>query len=61
MLYCQMGKIMAVMSVIMIFYNGALRTEAGYMMYFVLSLPFIRRENLPDRTAASQLRRHTNH
>jgi hypothetical protein len=44
-IYSQLAKIMAVMSLIMIFYNSALRTEAGYIMYFVLALPFIRRKS----------------
>ena len=43
--YCQMAKIMAIMSLIMIVYNGSMRTEAGYMMYFMLALPFVRSEN----------------
>lgn len=44
-IYCQMAKIMAVLSVVMIIYNASMRTEAGYMMYFALSLPFIKQKN----------------
>lgn len=40
-LYCQMAQIMALMSLIMIIYNSSMRTEAGYMMFFILSLPFV--------------------
>jgi len=39
--YCQMAMIMAVICVILTFYNSSLRTESGYMLYFVLALPFI--------------------
>ena len=42
-IYCQMAKVMAIMSVLMLIYNSAMRTEAGYMAYFVLSLPFIKK------------------
>ncbi len=43
-LYCQLAKIMAVMSIVFVIYNASMRTEAGYMVYFVLSLPFLRDE-----------------
>ena len=43
-LYCQMAMIMSVMCVLFVFYNSSLRTEAAYMVYFVLSLPFIRKK-----------------
>ena len=39
--YCQMACIMAAMSVLLIIYNSSMRTEAAYMVYFVLALPFI--------------------
>lgn len=48
-LYCQMAIILAVMCVILTFYNGSLRTEAAYMMFFALALPFIDKdEELQD-------------
>lgn len=40
-LFCQVAMIMAVMCVILTFYNSSLRTETGYMAYFILALPFI--------------------
>ncbi len=40
-LYNQMAMIMSLLCVILVFYNSSLRTEAGYMAYFVLALPFI--------------------
>lgn len=40
----QLAKVMAVVSVILIIYNQSMRTEGGYMMYFILALPFLRRE-----------------
>ena len=40
-LFCQMGILMSIFCIISIFYNASLRTEAGYMAYFVLALPFV--------------------
>ncbi len=40
-LYCQLCMIMAVLSFVIVFYNSSMRTEVGYMMYFVFALPFI--------------------
>lgn len=40
-LFCQMTIVMSVMSVALFFYNSSLRIESGYMVYFVLALPFI--------------------
>ncbi len=40
-LFSQMSIIMSVFSVLLIFYNSSLRTEAGYIVYFVLALPLI--------------------
>lgn len=37
----QMGLIMSILCFVLMFYNSSLRTEAGYMVYFVLALPFI--------------------
>ncbi len=39
--YSQMSMIMAVLCVAFTFYNSSLRTEIGYVAYFVLALPFI--------------------
>lgn len=40
-LYCQMAMIMAVLSLVIVLYNSSMRTEVGYIFYFVLALPFI--------------------
>ena len=40
-LFCQMAIIMFAVCFILFFYNGSLRTEAGYLIYFVLALPFL--------------------
>lgn len=40
-LFCQMGIIGSAICLGLLLYNSSLRTEAGYMMYFVLALPFI--------------------
>lgn len=39
--YCRMGRILALMCMVIAIYNSSLRTEAGYMMYFALSIPFV--------------------
>lgn len=41
--YCQLAKVMSIAAVILIIYNQSMRTEAGYMIYFVLALPFVRK------------------
>lgn len=38
---CQIAALMAIMCVVIFIYNGSLRTESGYMAYFMLALPFI--------------------
>lgn len=38
--YCRIARIMAVLCVAISIYNTSLRTEAGYMAYFVLAAPF---------------------
>lgn len=43
-LYCRLAKIMALMCLALILYNSSLRSECAFMMYFILALPFIRRE-----------------
>ena len=44
-LRCQMAQILAVISIFIVIYNSSMRTESAYMMYFILSLPFIRKEH----------------
>ena len=46
-LYCQMTVIMALMCFVLFFYNSALRIESGYMIYFVLALPFMAKNDQP--------------
>lgn len=38
--YWQIAIVIAVSSIMIIIYNSSLRTEVGYMIYFILSLPF---------------------
>ena len=37
---CRVARIMAALCVVLSIYNSSLRTEAGYMAYFVLAVPF---------------------
>lgn len=39
--YCVIGKIMAILCMIISVYNSSLRTEAGYMAYSILAIPFV--------------------
>ncbi len=39
--YSQIGLIAAVMCVLITIYNSSIRTEAAYMIYFALAIPFI--------------------
>lgn len=38
--YCRIARIMAVLCMAISIYNSSLRTEVGYMAYFVLAIPF---------------------
>lgn len=40
-IYCQLAEIMAILCVVISVYNSSLRTEVGYMAYFVLAIPFV--------------------
>ena len=40
--YCQLASILSLICLVLIIYNISLRTEAGYMMFFMLALPFIK-------------------
>lgn len=44
LLHCRMARIMAVCCVLIAVYNSSLRTEAAYMAYFVLALPYLRKD-----------------
>lgn len=39
--YCRIARITAIMCISIAIYNASLRTEAGYMAYFVLAIPFV--------------------
>ena len=53
-LCCHIAIIMSVMSLLMVVYNGALRTEAGFMVYFVLALPFVNKESVVRVSACTE-------
>lgn len=38
--YCRISRIMCILCAIISVYNSSMRTEAGYMAYFVLAIPF---------------------
>ncbi len=44
---CQMTKVMAVMSLFFMVYNASMRTEAAYLVYFILALPFVKKAQTP--------------
>ena len=41
---CQTARALAIMCLVLVLYNVSLRTEAAYMMHFVLALPFLPKE-----------------
>lgn len=47
--YCQMAEIMAVLCTVISVYNNSLRTEAAYMVYFVLAIPFALNRSINHR------------
>lgn len=49
LLHCQIARVMALCSVLLGIYNSSLRTEAGYLVYFVLALPFLKNAEVPER------------
>lgn len=42
--YCHLAKIMAIMCIIIAIYNCSLRMESAYMLYMVMSVPFLNNE-----------------
>lgn len=55
LLFSQMGLIMSLLCFILMFYNSSLRTEAGYMIYFALALPFIGVKNKYTTASADNI------
>ena len=49
-IYCHMAMIGAVCCILIGIYNSSLRTEAGYMLYFVLALPFARNRGMEQQS-----------
>lgn len=41
LLFVQLAMLFSILSVLLMLYNSSLRMEAGYMVYFVLALPFL--------------------
>lgn len=41
-IYCQLSMITAIMCIMIGIYNSTLRTEAAFMLYFIMALPFVR-------------------
>lgn len=48
-LFNQLAIIMAIMCFVLFFYNSSLRIESGYMIYFVLALPFLATNELQNQ------------
>ena len=43
-LYCRMTQILSVVCIFLMIYGNAMRSESAYMMYFALSLAFLKKE-----------------
>lgn len=54
-LHCQMCMICAVMCGFLFILNSSLRVESGFMIFFVLALPFIRAENGRDSAPSERV------
>jgi len=48
--YCRMALILTVMCMMILIYNGSLRTEAANMLYFSLAVPFVK-DKKPQKLA----------
>lgn len=45
----RIALVMAVLAIILVFYNASLRAEGGYIVYFILATPFLdSAQNVPD-------------
>ena len=44
-LFCQLCIIMSILCIVFTFYNSSLRTEVGYIAFFILALPFMAQGN----------------
>ena len=40
-LYAEMAMVMSVACIVLFFYNSSLRSDIGYIVYFILALPFV--------------------
>lgn len=45
LIHCQLARIMSLCCILVAIYNSSLRMEAGYMLYFVLALPYMKKQN----------------
>ena len=46
----RIALVMAVLAIILVFYNASLRAEGGYIVYFILATPFLdSAQNVPDK------------
>ena len=43
-MFCQLAMVVSIIAFFMVIYNSSLRSEAGYMVYFILALPLISRQ-----------------
>ena len=48
-LHGRIALIMTTLSVILVVYNSSLRAEAGYMVFFVLALPFVNKQSVSEK------------
>lgn len=43
LIHCQLARIMSLCCILVAIYNSSLRMESGYIMYFVLALPYMKK------------------
>lgn len=44
--YVKVAIVCAILSIVLVFYNQSMRTEIGYLMYFMMSIPFVKRREM---------------
>ena len=56
LLYAQMAVIMSVLCILLTFYNSSLRTDIGFLPFFILALPFVaNKENVCQKKGATYM------
>ena len=47
-LYCQMGRVLSILTLFILVYNASMRIESAYMLYLFLAFPFMKRQTIKN-------------